>query len=175
MSFFFEDAQLGADGGVARLAGQLLHHLGGGGASAAEQDIHDLALAARENGVQRSGHRRIHLVLCISHVVCDRNNMSPAASQIHCVCAILCTVQLGLLISAAEPADCGPTYDYAGTTVDKKVRHYVPVDGAFYFVRHKRARRYLLGVEQDVRVRVTIPRGGSRREAEAFAGRSLKW
>jgi predicted metal-dependent hydrolase len=45
----------------------------------------------------------------------------------------------------------------------------------FYFVRHRRARRYLLRVEPDGRVRVTIPRGGSRREADAFAGRHLDW
>jgi predicted metal-dependent hydrolase len=48
-------------------------------------------------------------------------------------------------------------------------------DPAFYFVRHKRARRYLLRVDHDGRVRVTIPRGGSRREAEAFARRNLPW
>ena len=45
----------------------------------------------------------------------------------------------------------------------------------FYFVRHRRARRYLLRVEPDGRVRVTIPRGGSRREADAFASRHLDW
>ena len=45
----------------------------------------------------------------------------------------------------------------------------------FYFVRHRRARRYLLRVEPDGRVRVTIPRGGSKREADAFAGRHLDW
>lgn len=44
-----------------------------------------------------------------------------------------------------------------------------------YFVRHRRARRYLLRVEYDGRVRVTIPRGGSRREADAFARRHLDW
>jgi predicted metal-dependent hydrolase len=44
-----------------------------------------------------------------------------------------------------------------------------------YFVRHRRARRYLLRVEHDGRVRVTIPRGGSRREADAFAQRHLEW
>ena len=44
-----------------------------------------------------------------------------------------------------------------------------------YFVRHVRARRYLLRVEHDGRVRVTIPRGGSRREAGAFAARHLDW
>jgi hypothetical protein len=44
-----------------------------------------------------------------------------------------------------------------------------------YFVRHRRARRYLLRVDQDGRVRVTIPRGGSRREAEAFVRRHGRW
>ena len=44
-----------------------------------------------------------------------------------------------------------------------------------YFVRHRRARRYLLRVEPDGRLRVTIPRGGSRREAEAFAARNSAW
>ena len=73
--------------------------------------------------------------------------------------------QLGLPFSDAEAADRGPA----------KAGDCAPVAGAFYFVRHKRARRYLLRVDHDGRVRVTIPRGGSRREAEAFAGRSLKW
>lgn len=44
-----------------------------------------------------------------------------------------------------------------------------------YFVRHRRARRYLLRVEPNGRVRVTIPRGGSRREAEAFVVRQEPW
>ena len=44
-----------------------------------------------------------------------------------------------------------------------------------YFVRHRRARRYLLRVEPDGRVRVTIPRGGSKREADAFALRHRDW
>jgi predicted metal-dependent hydrolase len=44
-----------------------------------------------------------------------------------------------------------------------------------YFVRHRRARRYLLRVEPDGRVRVTIPRGGSKREADAFALRHSDW
>jgi predicted metal-dependent hydrolase len=43
------------------------------------------------------------------------------------------------------------------------------------FVRHRRARRYLLRVEPDGRVRVTIPRGGSKREAAAFADRHRDW
>ncbi len=44
-----------------------------------------------------------------------------------------------------------------------------------YFVRHRRARRYVLRVDLDGRVRVTIPRGGSRHEADAFARRHLPW
>jgi predicted metal-dependent hydrolase len=42
-------------------------------------------------------------------------------------------------------------------------------------VRHRRARRYILRVDPDGRVRVTIPRGGSRRAAEAFADRNGGW
>jgi predicted metal-dependent hydrolase len=45
----------------------------------------------------------------------------------------------------------------------------------FYFVRHRRARRYILRVDNDGRVRVTIPRGGSRREATEFGLRHLEW
>ena len=45
----------------------------------------------------------------------------------------------------------------------------------FYFVRQRRARRYLLRVDADGRVRVTIPRGGSQRAAGEFASRNLEW
>ena len=73
-------------------------------------------------------------------------------------------MQLGLpfLDSDPAPAEAG---------------HHLPPGGdpAFYYIRHKRARRYLLRVDHDGRVRVTIPRGGSKREAEAFAARSLTW
>jgi predicted metal-dependent hydrolase len=48
-----------------------------------------------------------------------------------------------------------------------------PLD--FYYVRHRRARRYVLRLDLDGRVRVTIPRGGSRREADAFAQRQATW
>jgi predicted metal-dependent hydrolase len=43
------------------------------------------------------------------------------------------------------------------------------------FVRHPRARRYLIRVTDERTVRVTIPRGGSRREAAAFAEREHAW
>jgi predicted metal-dependent hydrolase len=44
-----------------------------------------------------------------------------------------------------------------------------------YYVRHRTARRYVLRVDVNGRVRVTIPRGGSRREAHAFAARQVEW
>ena len=43
------------------------------------------------------------------------------------------------------------------------------------FVRHPRARRYVVSVKEDGRVRVTLPRWGSMREARAFAGRLDAW
>ena len=45
----------------------------------------------------------------------------------------------------------------------------------FYYVRHRRARRYVVRLDVDGRIRITIPRGGSRREAEAFAERQAGW
>src|SRR5258705_13265659 len=43
------------------------------------------------------------------------------------------------------------------------------------FVRHPRARRYVVSVKEDGRVRVTLPRWGSMRQARAFAGRLDAW
>ncbi len=43
------------------------------------------------------------------------------------------------------------------------------------FVRNGRARRYILRVLADASVRVTIPRHGSRREAEAFVRTRTRW
>lgn len=48
-------------------------------------------------------------------------------------------------------------------------------DPELYFVRHRHARRYVVRVDRDGRVRVTIPRGGSKRDAGAFAQRHLDW
>ena len=50
-----------------------------------------------------------------------------------------------------------------------------PDPPALIFVRHPRARRYLIRVADDGTVRVTVPRRGSRREAEAFAARERAW
>jgi predicted metal-dependent hydrolase len=46
-----------------------------------------------------------------------------------------------------------------------------PVD----FIRVRRARKYILRVRPDGSLRVTIPRGGSRQEAEAFVERHAQW
>jgi predicted metal-dependent hydrolase len=50
-----------------------------------------------------------------------------------------------------------------------------PASTPVVFVRHVRARRYVLRVRPDGTARVTIPRGGSRREAERFLGQNLGW
>jgi predicted metal-dependent hydrolase len=43
------------------------------------------------------------------------------------------------------------------------------------FVRHPRARRYIVRVTADGAVRVTIPRWGSKREAKSFAESQRAW
>jgi predicted metal-dependent hydrolase len=43
------------------------------------------------------------------------------------------------------------------------------------FVRHPRARRYVIRVADDGTVRVTVPRWGSKREAMAFAEEQRGW
>lgn len=43
------------------------------------------------------------------------------------------------------------------------------------FVRVRRARRYILRVRPDGSLRVTVPRGGSRREAEQFVRKHQRW
>jgi predicted metal-dependent hydrolase len=92
-------------------------------------------------------------------------------------------VQLGLPFS--DDTDVGGTLlPAAGASHPRPLapshRPTVPSPGVspvapIYFVRHRRARRYLLRVDADGRVRVTIPRGGSRREADAFVRRHLPW
>jgi predicted metal-dependent hydrolase len=43
------------------------------------------------------------------------------------------------------------------------------------FVRHRRARRYVLRLRPDGTARVTVPRGGSLAEARRFAARNAAW
>ena len=51
----------------------------------------------------------------------------------------------------------------------------LPFEPDFVFVRHPRAKRYLLRVADDGTVRVTVPRWGSKRDAAAFAERESAW
>jgi predicted metal-dependent hydrolase len=46
---------------------------------------------------------------------------------------------------------------------------------AIVFVRHRRARRYILRVLPDGTARVTLPRWGVKRDAEAFAAANRDW
>jgi predicted metal-dependent hydrolase len=46
---------------------------------------------------------------------------------------------------------------------------------AIAFVRHRRARHYILRILDDGRMRVTLPRWGSKKEALAFVERSEPW
>ena len=50
-----------------------------------------------------------------------------------------------------------------------------PPPDAVVFVRHRRARRYILRVLSDGTLRVTLPRWGVKREARAFIAASHEW
>jgi predicted metal-dependent hydrolase len=51
----------------------------------------------------------------------------------------------------------------------------LPLEPPMVFVRHPRARRYVVRVRPDGSVRVTIPRWGSKKEAESFAHAQRAW
>jgi predicted metal-dependent hydrolase len=50
-----------------------------------------------------------------------------------------------------------------------------PLVPTFVFIRHPRARRYIIRIADGGQVRVTVPRWGSKREAAAFAEREHAW
>ena len=50
-----------------------------------------------------------------------------------------------------------------------------PDEFRIHFVRMRQARRYVMRLRPDGDLRVTIPRGGSKAEAERFAERHLEW
>jgi predicted metal-dependent hydrolase len=62
----------------------------------------------------------------------------------------------------------------AASSIDQAI-HTAGRDGVVEFVRHPRARRYLIRVRLDGSVRVTIPRRGSRREAMQFFAAQQSW
>src|SRR5687768_12424023 len=77
-------------------------------------------------------------------------------------------MQLGLPFEAVAPTDITPAHRPSLEPAPETRLEW-------YFVRHRRARRYILRVDAGGRIRVTIPRGGSRREADAFALKHLEW
>ena len=52
---------------------------------------------------------------------------------------------------------------------------FPPEEPATIFVRHRRARRYILRVLDDGTLRVTLPRWGAKREALAFVEANQRW
>lgn len=77
------------------------------------------------------------------------------------------TTQLVLPFSQSRPPRAaGPARDVL--TVGRRV---LPIT----FVRHPRARHYVLRVDEAGGLRVTIPRGGSRQQAERFARGKADW
>src|SRR6185295_15023106 len=82
--------------------------------------------------------------------------------------AIVWDMQMGLPLVAPAPQPAAPPVVHGPlpSTTPQPDR---------YFIRHRRARRYILRLDPDGRVRVTIPRGGSKRAAEAFADRHDWW
>jgi predicted metal-dependent hydrolase len=81
--------------------------------------------------------------------------------------------------TVANPARSGAPHVPSSLVGDSARRRdrQVPPPGppAPVFVRHPRARRYVLRVAPYGAVRVTIPRRGSKREAVAFAERQQAW
>lgn len=81
-----------------------------------------------------------------------------------------------------EPGTCetrnalGTLHGAPGTPQAPGTLHVAP--GTLHtqrFVRHPNARRYIIRVRPDGIVRVTIPRWGSKREAQAFAESQQDW
>ncbi len=58
---------------------------------------------------------------------------------------------------------------------DPVAAHPAPASPVLVFVRHPRARRYVIRVTDERTVRVTVPRWGSRRAAAAFAAEQRAW
>lgn len=69
-------------------------------------------------------------------------------------------------MAVTEPVPAPPALIQIGLPFERPVME---------FVRHPRARRYVIRVTDGGKIRVTIPRWGSRKEAEAFACREQSW
>ena len=73
----------------------------------------------------------------------------------------------------ADLAPAPPQASLPGYTGHTPLQSPTPPD--LIFVRHPRARRYVVRVNMDGTVRVTIPRWGSKREGAAFAESQRAW
>ncbi len=63
-----------------------------------------------------------------------------------------------------------------GLPLDPRIPHPESrITAEIAFVRHPRARRYVISVRDDGRVRVTVPRWGSKRAAAIFAEQQHAW
>lgn len=96
--------------------------------------------------------------------------------EAHAVAASQRIEGVGLLrLSASVSSGMCPSLIFRSVRLEPDRQPSLPFEPAFVFVRHPRARRYVIRVAGDATVRVTIPRWGSRREAAAFADRERAW
>ena len=97
-------------------------------------------------------------------------------------------MQLGLPFAAPSPPRQHPPSTFSTEHSAPSIQHPAPgirhrasstqhsePAPVLHLVRHPRARRYVIRVRSDGTVRVTIPRGGSQREAREFAERQRQW
>ena len=88
-------------------------------------------------------------------------------------------MQLSLPLDAGavsrDPTGVAPPAPAIFEPVARRVRRGPEADAPVRFIRHRRARRYVVRVDADGHVRVTIPRGGSKQEAHAFLDRQREW
>ncbi|HKB11860.1 MAG TPA: M48 family metallopeptidase [Vicinamibacterales bacterium] len=88
-------------------------------------------------------------------------------------------MQLSLFDSPIPtPDETTPVAPNTGGLPPEPKRHRAlppPSTDPILFVRHPRAKRYVIRVTGDGLIRVTIPRWGSRREAHDFANRQRAW
>ena len=84
-------------------------------------------------------------------------------------------MQLSLFFRNPEPKNPEPPPEPRNQEPENPERRTPNPETRLVFVRHPRARRYVLRVDRDGAVRVTIPRRGSKREAQAFAASQRAW
>src|SRR6266436_2429915 len=69
-------------------------------------------------------------------------------------------------------------FHFGSERIDSPDKSWITVGAQrvrFHFVRHRRARRYVLRLRPDGSARVTIPRGGSTAEASRFVHKNVAW